>query len=399
LEEDNKLDYLLSGGMTLDQIGKYQDHQGIGVDELYDAIKAGAEPDEFTDDFIPPNKPEPPEDVFSDFNFYSVNKLTEDERRPPDFVVDGMIPVGLTFISGAPKIHKSFMALQLAEAVATGSDFLGHKTMKCSVAYLDLEGSKSRTAVRTARMGVELSDKVFITHRVKKRIADGLIDELRKLHHQHPDIRLIIIDTYSCARGQVKSVGANAYDSDVAILEPVQQMAVEENIAIVFVHHDKKGAGMAKDVFERISGTMGISGSADSVLTLVVDGKRTDGRAHLEFTPRDARGGEMDLLFDEYRMQWSVNDTTEPDVLGSPIVSWCYDHAPDSNVAAEFFPYDAISQEAYGTYIENPGEKVRNEIQKAKDDLYTVYGVAVQTGVKSNGKRGIRLMRCATIRN
>lgn len=95
-------------------------------------------------------------DIFAEFGFYSVPDLTEEERRPPEFIVDGMIPVGMTFLSGAPKIRKSFLALQMAVAVATGTPFLGLTTTKCDVAYLDLEGSKSRISSRSARMSTKI---------------------------------------------------------------------------------------------------------------------------------------------------------------------------------------------------------------------------------------------------
>ena len=50
--------------------------------------------------------------------------LTDEDKTPPEFIVEDLIPVGLTFLSGAPKLRKSFLALQLASAVATGTEFL-----------------------------------------------------------------------------------------------------------------------------------------------------------------------------------------------------------------------------------------------------------------------------------
>lgn len=188
------------------------------------------------------------------------------------------------------------MALQMASAVATGTPFLGHSTTKCDVAYLDLEGSKSRISFRSAKMSTQIPSNVFVTNSITERLADGLVNKLRQLHRARPSIRLIIVDTYSRARGSYKAPGANAYDADIMLLEPVQRMALEENIALLFVHHDKKGAGLALDSFERLSGTMGISGSCDCVINLVADGKRFDGKASMEFTPRDAKGGEMSLV-------------------------------------------------------------------------------------------------------
>lgn len=331
--------------------------------------------------------------VFDTFGFFSVPDLTDEERKPPDFIVDGMIPCGLSFLSGPPKARKTFLALQMAAAVATGSPFLGRSTKKCDVVYLDLEGSKSRVSTRSDRMTIQIPRNVYITNRVQKKLSDGLVEELRKLHRERPQIRLVIIDTYSRARGNVKGGGANAYDQDVAFLEPVQQMAIEENIAILFIHHDKKGAGFASDSFERLSGTMGISGSADAVLNLILDGKRFDGKAALEFTPRDAKGGEVSLVFDERFCEWQeLVEMPAPDIRGNPVCNWIITNAPARGKIGDFFSYEDVFRYAYNCFAENAGDKVRKSIVEHKEDLFSQFGIGVQIGVKSNGQRGIRLI-------
>ena len=258
-------------------------------------------------------------DVFGSFGFFTVPDLTEQERKPPDFIIDGMLPVGMTFLSGAPKTRKSFLALQIAIAVSTGTPFFGYSTEQCDVVYLDLEGSKSRISARTQRMTTAIPSNVFVSNRIQERLSNGLTEKLQALHRQRPSIRLIIIDTYSRARGSPKAFGQNAYDADVQFLEPIQQMALQENIAILFVHHDKKGAGFASDSFERLSGTMGISGSADAVLNLITEGKRFEGKARLEFTPRDAIGGELNLIFSDRYTEWQAYEVPKSDINGSPI--------------------------------------------------------------------------------
>ena len=331
-------------------------------------------------------------DIFAEFGFYSVPDLTEEERRPPEFIVDGMIPVGMTFLSGAPKIRKSFLALQMAVAVATGTPFLGLTTTKCDVAYLDLEGSKSRISSRSARMSTKIPGNVFITNSITERLADGLVDKLRQLHRARPSIRLIIVDTYSRARGTYRAPGANAYDADISLLEPVQRMALEENIARRVVHHDKTGAGLALDSFERLSGTMGISGSCDCVINLVADGKRFDGKASMEYTPRDAKGGEMSLVFDERFCEWMQIVETKPDLRGNPICSWIIDHAPERQQEGKTFSYDTLVKSACGTFLDNPGEEVRRQLIPHREELFSGYGIGIQMGVKSNGARGVRVI-------
>ena len=365
------LDKLLKGGLSLEEI-QQRLREGVSLDALASDIQCKA---------------------FDKFNFYSIPDLTEEERKPPEFIVDGMIPCGVTFLSGAPKIRKTFMGLQLAISVATGELFLGRPTTKCDVAYLDLEGSKSRAAFRAEKMSRKIPRNLFMTNSIKSRLADELVPDIRRLHVENPSIRLIIIDTFSRARGKYQAFGANAYDADVSLLEPVQRMAIEENIAILFIHHDKKGAGFSADSFERLSGTMGISGSADSVLNLISDGKRFDGKATLEYTPRDAKGGEMKLVFDERLGLWQESIENVPsDIQGNPICAWIIRNTPDKGKDGVFYSYDDVFFLACHHRIDGVGDKVREQLISRRNALYTEYGIGVQMGVRSNGKRGIRII-------
>ena len=331
-------------------------------------------------------------DPFQSFGFYSVPDLTEEEKKPPEFIVEGMIPVGMTFLSGAPKTRKSFFALQVAGAVARGSDFFGRKTKKCDVLYFDLEGSKSRTASRSEHMSSPVPRNVLITNFIEAKLSDGLVDLMREMHRQRPSIRLMIIDTYSLARGDFRGGSANAYDQDVALLAPMHRMATEENIAVLFVHHDKKGASLMSDSFERMSGTMGISGSSDCVMNLVLDGARKDGRATLEVTPRDAPGSELKLIFDNHFGEWQELSDPTVDVMGNPVCNWIVRHAPEPRKEGVFFSYDEVCRGAYKAIAEKPGEVVRDQVKKHCKELFDSFSIAVQIGVQSNGKRGIRVV-------
>ena len=331
--------------------------------------------------------------VFNSFGFYSVPDLTQEEKQPPEFIVNGMIPVGLTFLSGAPKTRKSFLALQMAISVASGLPFFGFSTVKSSVAYLDLEGSKARTSSRTENLSVAIPHNVLITNQVSEKLSDNsLTEKIRLLHQARPEIRLVIIDTYSRARGIVKTFGQNAYDVDIRLLEPVQQMAISEKIAVVMVHHDRKGANACVDSFERLSGTMGISGSCDSVLNLTADGKRGSGKATLEYTPRDARSGELSLEFDEACLEWRAFQKTD-DLSGNPMVKWLDEHCPAKGTEGVFYSYKTLYKAVYGIECENAGNKILLALKPLQDDIYERKKIGLQFGVKSHGQRGIRVIR------
>lgn len=327
--------------------------------------------------------------VFESFNFFKVNELTDEERKPPEFIVESLIPIGLTFLSGAPKLRKSFLALQLASAVATGTDFLKFKTQQCTVCYFDLEGSKSRISSRSDKMGIEMPDNLLITNTLENGIADGFVEHLSVLLESRPDIRLIILDTYSRARGTVKSYGANAYDSDVQLLAPLQRFAINHKIAILCIHHDKKNSNFCSDTFERLSGTMGISGSCDSVINLIGDGKRFDGKATLEYTPRDVKGGELKLYFDESSCRWAISEQT---TQNNPFIGWVKNNIPDKGKSL-FVPYAELYKCVYNRYSERPHDAILKAVAESKQSLFSTYDVAIQTGVKSNDKRGIRILK------
>ena len=332
--------------------------------------------------------------AFDGFGFYRYSDLTEADKTPPEFIVEGMIPVGLTFLAGAPKIRKSFFALGMAAAVARGEDFMGFRTTPCDVCYLDLEGSKFRIAERSKRMPQALPDNLFFANSIRERLSSGLVGKLRQLHQERPAIRLVIIDTYSHARGTPRIYGnTNAYDADVQLLEPLQRMAIDAKIAVVCIHHNKKGGTDVTDPFERLSGTMGISGSSDCVITLTADGARFSGRAKLEYVPRDARGGEMMLFFDDSTLQWGVDPASKKSIWSDHIARWCIENKPREGENSAFCSYSSVFQGAYGTIIDNPGLEVRQSLEAFKGPLFQEYGVAVQIGARSHGARGIRLMR------
>lgn len=327
--------------------------------------------------------------------FYTVSSLTEDEKKPPEFIVQGIIPVGLSILAGRPKIRKSYFALQMAQSVAKGVTFLGHETTCCDVVYFDLEGSKSRISARSEQMG-SIPDNVFITNNTDYKIADGkMCSAIQSLHKERPSIRLFIIDTFSRARGSRRASGANAYDEDVALLEPLQRMAINENIAVLCVTHFKKGASDLTDSFEMINGTTGISGSADSVLLLSNNGARFEGRAQIEITPRDAKGCEMELFFDDMTGQWRDISSERSNPLTDSVCKWIIDNAPERAIAGVFVSYADVASEAFnGRYIADPSGTVRDSVSTYKKILFEDYGIAVQLGVKNSGSRGIRIVKC-----
>jgi hypothetical protein len=81
--------------------------------------------------------------------------------------------------------------------------------------------------------------------------------------------RLVVIDVLQ----RIKPAGTatrNAYENDYSIWSPLQSWATEHGIAVLGLHHTKKGG--ADDPLEALSGSNGLSACADTTLVLDRDG-------------------------------------------------------------------------------------------------------------------------------
>ena len=67
-------------------------------------------------------------ETFDRASVFSAEHLMQQEFEPTQWLVNNLVPEGLMVLSGAPKIGKSFLSLELAVAVATKGSFLGHPT-------------------------------------------------------------------------------------------------------------------------------------------------------------------------------------------------------------------------------------------------------------------------------
>ena len=125
----------------------------------------------------------------------SMNELYQNvyQSRPP--VIDGLLYPGTYLFAGAPKVGKSFLMAQLAYHVSTGLPLWDYPAHKGTVLYLALEDDHRRLQERLYRMfSTEgTNDLLFAIH--AKQVGIGLEEQLKRFVQEHPDTKLIIIDT------------------------------------------------------------------------------------------------------------------------------------------------------------------------------------------------------------
>lgn len=236
----------------------------------------------------------------------NASALQAKEFPPVRYVVTGYIAEGCTLFAGRPKIGKSWLMLEVAIAVAQGNQCLGG--IECTagdVLYLALEDNERRLKRRLQKLiGTDVWPAALSYATEWPKLREGGADLIREWIKSMPNARLVVVDVLAAVRSPEKS--SQVYQADYDTIRLLQQLASETGVAIVAVTHVRKGKAES-DPFEKVSGTLGLSGAADTVLILDSDsnGVTMYGRG------RDIEEIETAVSFDKEACRWRVLGSAE----------------------------------------------------------------------------------------
>jgi len=240
------------------------------------------------------------------------NMIAALDLPPLQYLADEFMPMGCWLIVGPPKRGKTWMMLDLAVAVATGTEFLGFKCDQGRVLYLALEENDRRVQDRIVKLARQrglnprqaLGQVLFGTISDDIPTADGgLYDMIAKILDDDPSIKLLIVDTLHKARPMQKN-GENSYVYDRRCIDPFTDMlATRPGRSIVMIHHTKKSK--TTDPYEMANGSMGLTGAADGHIFLLPDDQ---GQMVMHMQGRDCD-----------QIEWAVKMTgCQWEVIGDP---------------------------------------------------------------------------------
>ena len=220
--------------------------------------------------------------------------------EPVSFVVDDLLPQGLHLLAGAPKIGKSWLALWLCLCAAQGKPLWTFATRPCEVLYLCLEDSFQRIQSRLFDLTEDAPPTLHFAV-MSQQLHNGLVEQIEQFLKEHPQTRLIVIDTLQ----RIRTAGndANPYASDYRDIGVLKALADKHRIAILLVHHLRKMND--DDPMNMISGTTGLSGATDSNFVLRKS-QRRENTATLYCTGRDIPYRELALEFDGEDHVWKL---------------------------------------------------------------------------------------------
>lgn len=242
-----------------------------------------------------------------DLKTVTAQELLERPLEGISWLIEGLLAVGLIVLAGTPKVGKSWFAALLGLCVSTGQPFLEHATAQAEVLYLCLEDTFPRIQQRLFHLTDAANEKLHFAVMADK-LQNGLVGQLERFVAQHPDTKLVIVDTLQAVRNATND---NAYAADYGDLGMLKRFADEHGLAVLLIHHTRKMSD-SSNVFNMVSGSNGIMGSADETMILA-KGNFFDGKATLSVTGRDVDLAEYKLAFRDCR--WELIEQTSRDEL------------------------------------------------------------------------------------
>jgi hypothetical protein len=114
-----------------------------------------------------------------------------------------------------------------------------------------------------------------------------------------PGVKLIVIDTLGKFCG---CQGISSYKESYSRLGELKAIADKYHLALIVVHHTTKG--QAKDAFDAIMGSTGITGSADTIAVLTRDRGRAEGL--LTISGREVEDNVFTMQFESEILSWKL---------------------------------------------------------------------------------------------
>ena len=233
---------------------------------------------------------------FKKLKTVSGDELMKKTVKPVRFVVKDLLPRGLNIVAGKRKEGKSWLMLDLCFSVAAGEKFLDFDTEQGTVLYLDLEDPETRLLQRAREIRDVIPSRFHEATRAGK-LGAGLAEQIEDFVQNHPDTNLVVIDTLQ----KIRKPKGDTYAGDYQVVSPLKNLADKLEIAIVCIHHTRKMK--AKDTFDSVLGSTGLTAAADGIYVLE---RKAEGKpfGQLSFISRDIPDGEISVRFDHDTCRW-----------------------------------------------------------------------------------------------
>lgn len=216
--------------------------------------------------------------------------LSQVAASPRTWLVEGLVMSGsIGFIAGEPKVTKSWLALHMSQAVATGLPFLGHFPVRpANVLYIQEEDA-AETVIERYRLlerghALPTPEPGRLTYAIQtgfKLDAPGAVGRLAETA-RGAGAKLIIMDVLN----KLHSGSDSDQQHATKVMRVVEDVRRATGAAILIVHHFAKGS-TARRGNQRMRGSGVFAGWSENSLYLSRSGPFTNVEVENKFAQTD----------------------------------------------------------------------------------------------------------------
>ena len=196
--------------------------------------------------------------------------LLTDRMAKPSEIIEGIMHGGTkAVLASGSKVGKTWILLDLAIAVATGTPFLKFKTQKQKVLFINFEIRREFIAdrlkiIQQLKKQMDLSNLGVWNLRGQTADFESLTESI--IERAGPEkYTLIILDPiYKAMVGKSE----NTASSVGALCNQLERIVEATGAAVIFAHHFTKGNAAKKNQIDRMSGSGVFARDADTIITL-----------------------------------------------------------------------------------------------------------------------------------
>ena len=175
----------------------------------------------------------------------SFHDIVNDESEPPPPIIDDgvLLDRSLLIIVGQPKANKSFLALNMGVAIASGTDFAGFSVVdKHRVLFLSAEGGyySNRERIKTITADIDGADlqEIYFSIKIVPDLESDADDAIFKECIEKYNPKVLILDPFI----RFHTADENSSSSMSNIFAKIRKLIDGHDIAVILVHHEGKNA-------------------------------------------------------------------------------------------------------------------------------------------------------------
>jgi RecA-family ATPase len=194
-----------------------------------------------------------------DYKLTSLQELMETQFDPIQWVVDGLVPAsGIIAISGAPASFKTWIVLDMAQKIASGTPLFNRfGTKKTGVLLVDEENGNHLLQMRFKEIGNKYNLPVYTLCNEGFTLTNDSVKKLIRVAKKK-DIGVIIFDSLVRIHKEDEN-NATAMASVFKLLKRI----TAENITIIFTHHHRKRGNNPSGGSQEMRGSSDILAALD----------------------------------------------------------------------------------------------------------------------------------------